>query len=136
MISHNIADFAPRNFTSHNYLRHFFALLTGLDTRCIVSESRDPTNELRQVTVPIVSQKECTTDYGTGTITDRMLCAGDVQGGKDSCMGDAGDPLVIKRDNVWEVQGIASWGRGCAEKGFPGVYTRVTQLIDWIKQRL
>jgi len=98
-------------------------------------EGGNPSNELRQVTLPIVSQKQCIKDYGKW-ITDRMLCAGYQEGGKSTCSGDSGGPLVAKRDGVWEIQGITSWSVGCAEKGFPGVFTRVTHLMDWIKRRL
>ena len=91
------------------------------------------------MTLPIVSRKQCADDYATyynDTITARMLCAGYEEGGKDHCFGDSGGPLVTKRDGVWEIQGIVSWAKGCAEKGYPGVSTRVTQVVDWIKQRL
>lgn len=40
--------------------------------------------ELRCVKVPIMSNKECEASY-PGMITDRMVCAGYLEGGKDAC---------------------------------------------------
>ena len=30
--------------------------------------------------------------------------------------------------------GIVSWGIGCGFKAFPGVYTRVSEVADWVKE--
>lgn len=67
-----------------------------------------------------------------GGITENMMCAG--KKGKDSCQGDSGGPLIIKGDS-WEedVQiGITSWGIGCGTGLFPGVYTRLSNIQEFI----
>ena len=61
-----------------------------------------------------------------------MICAGFPRGGKDSCQGDGGGPLICNG----ELQGITSWGSGCAERDHPGVYTRVCRFIDWLESTM
>ena len=46
--------------------------------------------------------------------------------------GDYGGPLVSQYEDVWYLIGMPSWSRGCADSGYPGVYTRVTYFEDWI----
>ncbi|MEM7116960.1 MAG: serine protease [Chloroflexota bacterium] len=93
-------------------------------------------DELRQVTVPIVSNQTCNAPASyNGAITDNMLCAGFAQGGKDSCQGDSGGPLVVPDGNGgWAQVGVVSWGNGCAEANFYGVYARVSNYDSWIAQ--
>uniref|UniRef100_A0A8B9G6H3 Peptidase S1 domain-containing protein n=1 Tax=Amazona collaria TaxID=241587 RepID=A0A8B9G6H3_9PSIT len=68
--------------------------------------------------------------------TGRMLCAGNVQEQKrvDSCQGDSGGPLMCERPGgSWVVYGVTSWGYGCGVKDSPGVYTKVSYFVPWIK---
>ncbi|MCJ8739094.1 hypothetical protein PDJAM_G00043250 [Pangasius djambal] len=89
---------------------------------------------LQEVQVPIIGNRKCNCLYSVGSITSNMVCAGYLQGGKDSCQGDSGGPLVIKQDSQWIQAGIVSFGKECALANFPGVYTRVSQYQDWINQ--
>ncbi|XP_078037024.1 trypsin-1-like [Augochlora pura] len=86
---------------------------------------------LQKVSIPIVDRKQCEDAYSRmNGITDRMICAGITQGGKDSCQGDSGGPLT----SGGTLYGIVSWGYGCAKPKYPGVYTNVAKLRSWIKQ--
>ncbi|XP_055642588.1 trypsin-1-like [Toxorhynchites rutilus septentrionalis] len=85
---------------------------------------------LRAAYVPAVNQTSCDKAYTIyGGVTDRMICAGYQQGGKDACQGDSGGPLVANGTLV----GIVSWGLGCAQPNYPGVYSRVAAARDWIR---
>ena len=53
------------------------------------------------------------------------------KGGKDTCQGDSGGPLF--RSDPFRLVGIVSWGQGCAVAGYPGVYTRVADFIDFVQ---
>jgi len=93
-----------------------------------------PNNVLRQVVLPTISLDACrrTLMY---YLTDNMLCAGDMHGGKDTCWGDSGGPLVCKQGDHWWQYGITSWGDGCAQKDSPGVYADVVNLMPWITEK-
>jgi len=65
-------------------------------------------------------------------VTDSMICAEVVGGGKSACQGDSGGPLMVNTNEGWQQIGIVSWGVGCAAEGFPGVYTRAAVFSDWI----
>lgn len=74
--------------------------------------------------------------YGSDRITDNMLCAGVEKGGLDACQGDSGGPLLVKNAdlNTFHLAGVVSWGEGCAREGYPGIYTRVSQYVQWIEE--
>ena len=86
---------------------------------------------LMEVDVSVVTNKKCDTssdgsDSYKGQITENMLCAMDK--GEDSCQGGSGGPLVLGDTQV----GVVSWGIGCADPKFPGVYAHVSKAYDWI----
>lgn len=93
---------------------------------------------LKATSVPVLSLDTCRKKeiYGgrQQQILDSMLCAGYLKGGTDSCGGDSGGPLVCERKGRLQLAGIVSWGDGCAKKNRPGVYTRVSSFMSWIKQ--
>lgn len=92
---------------------------------------------LNKVEVPLVSTDACNsaTAY-KGKITDRMICAGLAQGGKDSCQGDSGGPLFIRNaSGDFTLVGVVSWGEGCARPNKYGVYSKVNVMVDWIYQQ-
>ncbi|CAG9787309.1 unnamed protein product [Diatraea saccharalis] len=101
-----------------------------------VSEERNHSCRLMEVEVPVLSNEACkSTNYDSKMIADSMLCAGyPKKGGKDACQGDSGGPLCAERkDKQYELLGVVSWGVGCGRPGYPGVYTRVTKYLKWIK---
>jgi uncharacterized repeat protein (TIGR01451 family) len=109
------------------------ATVTGWGT---TSSSGSDSDVLLQVEVPIISTSDCnaSTSYN-GNVTANMICAGFIDdGGKDSCQGDSGGPLVVPEGSGWRLAGIVSWGIGCALPRFPGVYTRVSEMTDFINQ--
>uniref|UniRef100_A0A8C0J9F9 Peptidase S1 domain-containing protein n=1 Tax=Chelonoidis abingdonii TaxID=106734 RepID=A0A8C0J9F9_CHEAB len=84
---------------------------------------------LQCLNVPILSDSACRAAY-PGRITKNMFCAGYIEGGKDSCQGDSGGPVVYNG----ELMGVVSWGIGCAQKNYPGVYTTVCNYVSWIEE--
>ncbi|GAU87512.1 hypothetical protein RvY_00344 [Ramazzottius varieornatus] len=85
---------------------------------------------LQQVYVDVTTNETCKKAYGSNLSPD-MICAS--RTGKDGCQGDSGGPLAQKnQDGVWTLCGVMSWGRGCAQARYPGVYARVDNALRWI----
>merc|ERR1719188_1151671 len=95
---------------------------------------------MREAKVEIINQLECSAEYRRVqpySVTSSMLCAqGFCQARRlsdsiqDACQGDSGGPLTCASYPEYPcsyfIEGVVSWGQGCAEKWFPGVYGRVS----------
>ncbi|KAM4704538.1 trypsin-like [Rhinophrynus dorsalis] len=88
-------------------------------------------NLLQCLDAPILTSTQCSNAY-PGQITSNMICVGFLEGGKDSCQGDSGGPAVCNG----QLQGVVSWGYGCAQKNYPGVYTKVCIYNSWIQNTI
>lgn len=93
------------------------------------TQQRKVAIHLQSVQLKIVNSSDCAAILGEKHITQVTLCA--AADGKDACQGDSGGPLVHENKLV----GIVSWGRGCADRRYPGVYTNVAFLRKWIKMK-
>jgi V8-like Glu-specific endopeptidase len=97
------------------------------------SQGGSASDFLLQVDVDYVSNNKCNNFYGEfrRIYDDVMICAAVTNGGKDSCQGDSGGPLF---DETTRKQvGVVSWGIGCGDRNYPGVYSRLSGAEEWIK---
>lgn len=104
-----------------------------------------PSDVLMKVALTIVPNEECGPHYSKVQSVKRhlprgvipsMMCAGEKKGGRDACQGDSGGPLQIARTDgscLYNLLGVTSFGKGCANPDSPGVYTRVSEYISWIE---
>ncbi|MFG3282406.1 serine protease [Streptomyces sp. NPDC048111] len=83
---------------------------------------------LRAAPVTVLSDQACVRAYPPNSdgpyLAATMLCAGDPRGGHDACQGDSGGPLVFQGRLI----GLVSWGNGCGQRAYPGVYSRVSAI--------
>lgn len=115
---------------------------------------------LQKVEISVVSKMQCQSKY-PGLATERLVCAlleseanhyinCMLLGShavvsinyildKDSCSGDSGGPLIVRESEFdpWFQAGIVAFGpTNCGSGSRPGVYSKVSYYIDWIRSQL
>ncbi|XP_072535268.1 mannan-binding lectin serine protease 2-like [Salminus brasiliensis] len=113
-----------------------------------LKEEHTVSHELRYVRLPIVDQKTCGDSIDNEwkrlgkqgekilRLTDNMFCAGFGEGGQDACSGDSGSAFVVEQNGVHWAMGIVSWGMDCGKDDTYGVYTKISQYLDWINMTM
>lgn len=106
--------------------------------------STEMNDKLLKVSLNIYDNRYCAKTYAGEKnlprgITDNMLCAGVLEGGKDTCQGDSGGPLLVtKKENHCKFQlvGITSFGKSCGLENILAVYTKVSDFVPWIERTI
>ena len=100
-----------------------------------IKRAAELSDRLKEADVQIISNSECermiTRQRSEYNINRKHICA--LTPDTDACQGDSGGPLVTTEKGRWVQVGIVSFGEGCADTRFPGVYTNVGQFLDWIR---
>jgi secreted trypsin-like serine protease len=103
------------------------ARITGWGTTSSGGTSPD---NLKTADVTILTNAQAQSSYPQETITSDQLAA--AAPGKDTCQGDSGGPLTVLKNGVRVLAGTTSWGYGCADPLYPGMYGRVSSFETWI----
>merc|ERR1719422_2964349 len=123
--SETISPICLPAITSEQYVG-VLATVTGWGR---LSSGGSSPNVLQEVDVTVLSNADCKNSYSE--ISEVHICAAD--NGKDSCQGDSGGPLIAPENGRYALIGVVSYGIGCAQPDYPGVYARVTTVKDWIQ---
>jgi len=138
--SHDIAILKTEPFTETSTLRPATVALDPVSAgdMCKLAGwgstkdgSNRPTPQLFKAELSVTDPRQCNASYN-GALGNSMFCAKGM--GQDSCHGDSGGALHCENNNV--VNGIVSFGNGCDNPQYPGVYTDVTKFTDFIDDAL
>ena len=103
----------------------------------LIDNNGNQADDLQQVKLPVYSAEECGSIYQELEGDTLRFCAGFVEGGKDTCLGDSGGPLFYEENDIPVIAGVVSIGpEQCASPNLPGVYMKVDQYLAWIDATL
>ncbi|KAL4608386.1 vitamin K-dependent protein C [Arapaima gigas] len=90
------------------------------------------TSALNVIEVPLADHNFCS-HVMHDRVSENMLCAGKLGSRRDACTGDSGGPMVTFYRGTWFLIGLVSWGDGCGHPEKLGIYTKVSNYLEWIK---
>uniref|UniRef100_A0AAG5CTE4 CLIP domain-containing serine protease n=1 Tax=Anopheles atroparvus TaxID=41427 RepID=A0AAG5CTE4_ANOAO len=102
------------------------------------TQNRSTSTKLLHLKVPVWENDNCGEVFRSVSldIVPTQVCAGGDMG-KDSCRGDSGGPLMWLRRSEWYLVGLVSFGlEQCGANGVPGVYTRISEYMNWIQETM
>jgi secreted trypsin-like serine protease len=111
----------------------------------VTESDGDQPKILQEARVPIVADAYAAKAYPYliegvdplfgGFESTTQVAAGYAKGGVDTCQGDSGGPLLVRGPSGMRLVGDTSYGAGCAEPGFPGVYGRLAgdSMREWVR---
>lgn len=105
------------------------------------NESKQLSNELTQITLPILSHRECkmsNENFFTRYLHENNFCAG-YRNGTNVCSGDSGSGMIFEIEGKWFLRGIVSLGVGLENETRCDIsqnvlFTDVPDFFEWIKQ--
>ena len=98
------------------------------------TESEAASDVVKKDTLDVLKNEQCKHSFSKKekkVITSKIMCA--YKPGHGACDGDSGGPLMCQPNFQLEVCGIVSLAPRCGSPLLPGIYTRVTEYIDWIR---
>ena len=99
------------------------------------TDGTGPDDTLQKLAVPDLGDKTCLANkeyVANGYTAASNICAGYLTGTGDACQGDSGGPLVLNG----RLLGLVSWGKGCAEPNFPGVYAEIASAVKTLRAQI
>ncbi|XP_059156700.1 transmembrane protease serine 9-like isoform X2 [Physella acuta] len=87
---------------------------------------------LMKTSVRVVDGKYCKEKFGGLYNSLSQICAGDLDGGSDSCVGDSGGPLMCGDDVLYLMGVISAGSNPCGQTDTPALYTDVRKSLDWL----
>ncbi|XP_028982631.1 chymotrypsinogen A [Diachasma alloeum] len=113
-----------------SYQGHSLVGKTALIAGWGYTGSKDSVPKLKWGELSIISNEECS---GRWKVHSSQICTEPGESG-DVCQGDSGGPLMLGTKDGPVVIGIVSFGDKFCPSSAPGVFTRVSAFIKWIRQ--
>jgi len=108
--------------------------------RPTVLDGGQATRTLYEVELTLFNRSTCNQpSWYANRLTDNMVCAGNIEGGRGTCTGDSGGPLACVDGSLkdWKLYGVTSWGKlPCGGPDSPTVFTCVSAFVEWIKEHI